>query len=138
VREGVAAVLVEGVEAAARAAALGGDVLVLPPPVDQAELGQAAERPVDGDLRDSEAIGELQAVERGLAGPVEARPLGQHPGVELEHVPRLRLHRHPPKNPSTCSLLGTDKTTDLWTCLVRVQKTWVKQRSSIVPSTRSR
>jgi hypothetical protein len=88
----------EGVEATARAAARGGDVLVLPPAVHQPERGQTAQRSVDGDLRDPQTTGELQAVERRLAGPVQPVALGEDAGVELEHVPRPRLRHDPSRN----------------------------------------
>jgi hypothetical protein len=78
-------VLVQSVEPAAGPPLGGGELLVFPPTVDQAEVGEATQRSVDGDLRDAQTVRHLESVELGGSFLVDAQPLEEHLGVELEH-----------------------------------------------------
>jgi len=83
-------VLVQGVEPTARTTLAAGDLLVLPPPVDQSQRREPTQRAVDGDLLDLQAVRDLQSVELGTAVTMDAQSFEQHPGVELEHEPTAR------------------------------------------------
>jgi hypothetical protein len=72
VRERVATVLVHGVEPASRTTFCGGDILILPPAIDQAQRGDAAERAIHVDLLDAETVRDLEAVELGCSLLVDA------------------------------------------------------------------
>jgi hypothetical protein len=78
-------VLVQGVEPAAGPPFGGGELLVLPPAVDEAQRGEATQRAVDGDLRDPQTVRHLEPIELRGSFLVDAESLEEHLGVELEH-----------------------------------------------------
>jgi hypothetical protein len=61
--------------------------LVLPPPLDETERGEAAERAVHVDLLHAEAVRDLESVELGGAFAVDAQAFQQHLGIEVEQEP---------------------------------------------------
>jgi hypothetical protein len=98
--------LVQRVQTAARAALGARDVLVFPPPVEEPQLGEAAQRPVHGDLLDTQAVRNLQPVELGSAFSMDAQSFEEHRCIELEqestsrtrHVTPAVVGSSPPRN----------------------------------------
>ena len=84
VGECIEPVLVQRVEATAGPACRGGDVLVFPPAVDETERAGAAQRSVDGDLLDAQAVRDLEPVELGRTVALDPQTLEQDLRVELE------------------------------------------------------
>jgi hypothetical protein len=98
VRERVLPVLVQHVQPTSRSALGGGDVLVLPPAVDQSEGGETAERAVHADLLDAEAGRHLQAVELAGALMMDAQTLEQDLRIEVDQKSTSRSSHDHSKN----------------------------------------
>ena len=90
VRQRVLPVLVQRVQPTAGTTLSSGDVLVLPPPVDEPQRRQPTQRSVDRDLLDPQTVRDLKSVELGAALAMETQAVEQHLRIELEQESTAR------------------------------------------------